>query len=127
MNNISQAHKDIIILAVRVIVGGIFIAAGWMKVSDMAMTVGYFSQMSIPVVLTYVVSYAELIGGILIVLGIWSSCSAAVLSVIMLFAIWFTRGMGFQGMMAPLAVLAGLLSIVASGTGKHAVRFKRRS
>ncbi|HEU0080891.1 MAG TPA: DoxX family protein [Candidatus Paceibacterota bacterium] len=117
----SPTKRGVFLLIVRLIIGGIFIAAGWMKVSAMAMTVGYFAQMGIPAFLAYVVGYVELVGGVLIVLGLWSCLAAFVLAVIMLFAIWYSRSMGFQGMMPPLAVLAGLLSIIESGAGKFSL------
>ncbi len=116
-----KVNKNLAVLIVRLIIGGIFVATGWMKVSDMATTVGFFGGMGIPAFLAYIVSYAELVGGVLIVLGLWTEISAGVLAIIMLFAIWYTRSMGFQGFMGPLAVLAGLVSLIASGAGQYAV------
>lgn len=114
----SSTQKDALTLVVRLIIGGIFITAGLMKVGGMEMTIGYFAQMGIPAFLAYVVGYAELVGGVLIVLGFFSCYSSAVLAVVMLFAIYYSKGMGFQGMFPPLAVFAGLLSIIASGAGR---------
>jgi uncharacterized membrane protein YphA (DoxX/SURF4 family) len=99
-----------------------FIFAGYEKVSNMAGTVGFFSSLGIPVFLTYIVAYAELIGGVLIVLGLWTCLSAAVLAVIMLVAVWLTRAGGLQVMMYPLAVFAGLVSLMGSCGGKYSVR-----
>lgn len=125
--SMTQKKRDILVLVVRLIIGGIFISAGWMKVSDMATTIGYFAQMGIPAFLAYVVGYVELLGGLSIVLGLWSCLATAVLSVVMIFAMWYSRSMGFAGIFPPLAVLAGLLSIAASGAGRYAVRQDRRS
>ncbi|MBX4209099.1 DoxX family protein [Candidatus Parcubacteria bacterium] len=123
----SSKKKDILTLAVRLIVGGIFITAGWMKVSAMAATLGFFSSLGIPAFLVYIVSYSELIGGILVVLGLWTCAASFILAVIMAFAMWYSRSMGFQGIMAPLAILGGLLSIMASDAGAYAVRLKKGS
>jgi putative oxidoreductase len=115
-------NKNIAILVVRLIIGGIFITTGWMKVSDLSMTVGFFSQLGIAAFLAYVVTYVELIGGILIVLGLWTEIAAIALGVVMLGAIYYTMSMGFQGFMGPLAVLGGLVSILGTGAGTYVVK-----
>lgn len=119
-----KINSNLAVLITRLIIGGIFIGTGWMKVSDMATTLGYFSQMGIPAFLTYIVAYAELVGGILVILGLWTEIAAAVLAVIMIFAIWYSRSLGFVGILGPLAVLAGLVSILGSGPGQYSARKK---
>ncbi|MEK7607811.1 MAG: DoxX family protein [Patescibacteria group bacterium] len=119
-----KVNKNLAVLIVRLIIGGIFITTGWMKVSDMAATIDFFGGMSIPAFLAYIVSYAELIGGVLIVLGLWTEIATGVLAIVMLVAIYYVRSMGFQGFMGPLAVLAGLVSLLASGAGSYAVQKK---
>lgn len=117
-----KINKNLAVLIVRLIIGGIFITTGWMKVSDMVATVGFFDSLGIASFLAYVVSYAELIGGILIVLGLWTEIATGVLAIIMLVAIYYVRSMGFQGFMGPLAVLAGLISLISSGAGLYALK-----
>ncbi|MEN9621690.1 MAG: hypothetical protein RLZZ67_124 [Candidatus Parcubacteria bacterium] len=114
-------RKDISSLVVRLIIGGIFIAAGWMKVSDMAGTLGFFSSLGIPAYLTYAVSYLELIGGVAIVLGAWTCISSAVLGVIMIVAVGITYKGGLQAFGYPLVTLAGLVSLIGSCGGKFSV------
>jgi len=122
MKKCSHGRADISLLITRLIIGGIFIATGWMKVSDMASTVGFFDQLGIPVFLAYAVGYVELIGGIMIVLGLWTCLVAMILSVVMVFAIWFTKGMGFQGFSMPLVTLAGLVALVGVCGGKYSIK-----
>lgn len=119
---LSEKRSHIALLLTRLIIGGIFIATGWMKVSDMAATVGYFAKMGIPEFFAYAVGYLELVGGILIILGLWTCLVSAVLAVIMLFAIWYTRGMGFQGFATPLATLAALLGLFGVCGGKYSLK-----
>jgi uncharacterized membrane protein YphA (DoxX/SURF4 family) len=121
MNNCLSKKGDIATLIVRLIVGGIFIFSGWMKVRDMVGTIGFFGQAGIPSYLAYVVSYGELIGGILIVLGLWTCLASAFLSIIMIVAIYLGRAGGFQAYSLPLATLAGLVSLVGSCGGKYAL------
>ena len=123
MPNISSKGRgDIALLVSRLIIGGIFITTGWLKVSDIAATVGYFAQMGIPAFFAYAVGYLELVGGILIILGLWTCLVAAVLGVIMLFAIWYTRDMGFQGFATPLATLAALVALFGVCAGTYSLK-----
>ncbi len=122
MNKITNARVDISLLVSRLIIGAIFILAGWAKVSDMASTLGFFSSMSIPPILAYIVAYGELIGGIMLVLGLCARYAAAFLSIIMIVAVYLTFPMGVQGFMTPLATLAGLIALLGNGAGKFAVK-----
>lgn len=115
-------RADVSLLITRLIVGGIFIYTGWMKVSDMASTIGFFSKLGIPAFLAYVVGYIEFIGGIMVVLGLWTCLIAMILAVIMLFAIWFTRSMGFQGFSTPLATFSALITLVGVCGGKYSLK-----
>lgn len=119
---LSEKRSHIALFLARLIIGGIFIGTGWMKVSDMAATVGFFAKMGIPAFFAYVVGYLELIGGVLIVLGLWTCLVAGVLGIIMLFAIWYTRGMGFQGFATPLVTLAALLALFGVCGGKYSLK-----
>lgn len=117
-----KAKKDVLLLVGRLVIGGIFVYAGWMKISAMAMTIGFFSKMGIPAFLAYLVGYGEFLGGIALVLGFLSETAAGLLAIIMLGAIYFTRSNGFMGFGMPLVTLVALLQIVGSGAGKYAVR-----
>jgi len=121
----SITKKEAAGLVARIIIGGIFILAGWAKVSAMAMTVGYFGSIGIPAFLAYFVGYAELIGGIMVVLGFYAYYAELVLAVIMLVAVYYTRSGGFQMFSMPLATLAGLLALVDAGAGRFALRLKK--
>ena len=109
--------------------------SGWLKIGNgasIAMTIGFFAAMHIPTFLVYVVGYLELIGGVCLVLGVKACKAAAVLGVIMLFAIGYSWAYApmlnmpaFQAIVPALAVLASLLSLVASGGGKYSVWDKK--
>ncbi len=112
-----SSRKDILTLVARLIIGGIFIYAGWVKVTDMPATIQWFATMGISPLWTYVAAYAELIGGIFIVAGFYSQVAAGILGVVMLVAIYKSRAMGLEGFMPPLAVLAALVMILGNGAG----------
>lgn len=118
----SSTKKDLLALVARIIIGGIFITAGWMKVADMASTIGFFATLGLPAFLAYIVGYLELIGGIMVVLGLCACKAEGILAIIMVFAIGYSYPMGLQGFMAPLALLGGLFALVAAGDGKYAIK-----
>ena len=95
---------------------------GWTKVSNMTATLDSFGAMNLPAFLTYIVSYGELIGGVLLILGLWTAMVSLFLAIIMVAAIYLTRSMGFQVFVTPLAVLSGLLAILGCGGGKYRVK-----
>jgi putative oxidoreductase len=111
----------------RLIVGAIFVFAGWAKVSDMTMTVSYFSQMGLSSFFAYIVSYAELLGGVALVLGLWTQLASLGLMIIMFGAIWYSRSMGIAGIMPVVAIIAALLGVVAHGDGMLALKFPKKS
>ena len=119
--------QNISILIARLIIGGLFIGTGWMKISAMAMTIGFFQSLGIPAFLAYVVGYAEFIGGILLILGLWIEITTAILAIIMIVAIYLTRTGGFPAFSTPLVTLGSLLAICAAGPGKYAFRLEKWS
>jgi putative oxidoreductase len=121
MKTFIQTRPNLTQLIVRLIIGGIFIATGWMKIADMGMTIGYFGSMHIPAFLAYVVGYGEFIGGILLVIGLWTEIAAAFLGIVMIVAIFLTLPHGFQMFSMPLVVFAGTMAILGNGAGKFAI------
>jgi uncharacterized membrane protein YphA (DoxX/SURF4 family) len=111
--------KSIGLLILRIIIGGIFIMAGWAKVSNMDATVAMFASMGFGTFLTYVASYVELLGGISLVVGYGSKIASALLSVVMIVAIYKLRNMGMAAVMPPLAILGATLALFFTGSGKY--------
>jgi putative oxidoreductase len=110
-------YKDIFAVLARIIVGGVFIFAGWYKVSHIADTVAGLGTMGIPAFITYLVAYGEFLGGIAVVLGLWTEIALAGLVIIMIGAVYFTKGKD----MSAIATLGGVFGLLASGAGKFAL------
>lgn len=121
MHNIIENRANIALLITRLIIGGIFIFAGWLKVVDMEMTVSQFAMMKIPAFLAYIVSYGELIGGIFLVLGVWTRFVSLFFLIVMVVAIFLTFGGGFAMFGMPLSMIAGIVAIHGCGTGKYRI------
>jgi putative oxidoreductase len=130
-------------LAVRVILGIIMIAHGAQKLE---MGPANFGQklagigVPFPVLTGYMVTFAELIGGILLVVGLLSRLAALLLTVNLTVAILLVNvGIGFltppgavsSGVELPLALIAGFLAILLAGPGKlsldHALGIERHA
>ncbi len=86
MKKYSWCNIDMGLLAIRIGVALVFIIAGWMKVSNLEGTVGAFGQMGFAPFWAYVVSFTELIGGVAILLGVYTRFFAFLLAIVMLVA-----------------------------------------
>ena len=131
----SDNWKGWVLLVLRVIIGVVFLAHGWQKIGTGAVGVSqFFGSISIPLPLlfAYVVMYLEFLGGIALILGLFTHWISKLLAVVMLVAFLtvhaskgvFVSNGGFE----LVAVLfGGLLVIMTFGAGKFALEsyFKR--
>lgn len=117
-----KVNKDVALLVGRIIIGALLAYAGWMKVTNIAGTIGFFAQIGFPAFLAYFVAYAELIAGVFVAIGLWTRKSAMLLAIIMIVAVWVTRSGGAQMFGYPLSLFAGFLILSGVGSGKYAVK-----
>ena len=123
MVNIKKNH-DLGMLLLRLAVGIVFVAHGWAKFADMASTIGFFGQLGMPAILAYVVAAVELLGGLALVVGIYTDLAALLLTIVMAVALVYvkmvTLKMGLLGGYEfDLVLLAATLTIMFIGPGKH--------
>jgi putative oxidoreductase len=123
-------------LVLRVVLGGFFLAHGVLKFSDMENTVAFFTSPSVgvPAFLAYFVSGVEVVGGIALMLGVFTCTFGTLLAVIQLVAIYkvtaripapsaliaFAMGYGMN-----LVLAAAALSVAFTGPGRMSL-FKGR-
>jgi len=108
------------LLALRLAVGAIFIYHGWDKLSDMDKTVTGFGMMGfpLPAFFAWLVALVEFVGGVALVLGIYTKEFAKLLAIIMLVAILKVHlGGGFKGMEYQISLLGGSLALAGLGAG----------
>ncbi len=117
-------------LAVRVIVGVIMFAHGLQKVQGGPASFGQNALANLgvplPVFFGYVVTFSELIGGALLIVGLLSRLAALALTIDLVMAILLVKVN--VGLIAPqgsgtgaeldLALIAGFLAILLGGPGK---------
>jgi putative oxidoreductase len=119
-------------LAVRLIVGSIMFAHGLQKLQGGP---GNFAQglagmgVPLPVLMAYVVTLVEVVGGLLLIVGLLSRLSALLLTINLTVAVLLVKtGVGFLspqgggvGAELDLALIAGLLVILFAGPGRLSV------
>ena len=128
--NLSQ-HKlhDITNMGMRAAIGVIFIVHGAGKFNEgfvgfLTGGLGFPAEMQIPIAL------AEMVPGILLLIGIFTRMSASLLSIVMLGAIFYVKQAGSltgeRGFEIDLILLASCLVVIVSGPGRvsisHAIK-----
>ncbi len=120
--------NDIVFMGLRSAIGVIFILHGISKFNP-----GFaenLPNMGLPVEMQIPLALAELIPGILLIIGVLSRLSASLLSIIMLGAIFMVKGassiIGKGGVELDLILLASVLVIMIAGPGRislaHAIK-----
>jgi putative oxidoreductase len=111
-------------LALRVAVGLVLASHGWDKVSGgMAAHVHTVTRtLHLHWSLAYLSAYAELAGGVLLLLGLftrWAALAAAVILGTAMFRVHWSYGLrGPGGFELPLALLGGAVALVFLGAGR---------
>lgn len=123
MTNLN--NSDFAAFALRVSSGSLFVAHAWLKLSvfTIAGTVGYFESLGLPGFLAYLTIFAELFGGIALILGIGTRLASLMLIPILLGATWIHSGNGWLfsseggGWEFPLfwAVVQAAIAVLGSG------------
>lgn len=126
-------NPDLGILLIRIVIGLAFIHAGWLKINNLDMVVGFFGSMGIPAFLAYLVSFCEFVGGILIIVGVFTQYVAVILGIIMIVATFMVHvpkgyGLANGGYEYTLALLLSCVAVLVLGSGKYAVSkmFKKK-
>lgn len=119
-------HRSYAYLTLRILLGIILIAhgygklwggaPGWEAWTGMVTTLGF----PFPIFTAYFVGFAELIGGAMIMLGLFTRYAAALLAGVMLVAILtvkLSKGL-IGGYELDLGLLAGFITLMFTGAGK---------
>lgn len=129
MSSVAAQRLAVGLTILRVIVGIIFIAHGAQKlfVFGLGGVAGAFGQMHIPLpqISGPLVAFVEFLGGIALLVGLFTRFAAVLLAIDMVGAIVFVHGrngfflpMGFE---YPLLLLTSNVAILISGPGSYAI------
>ncbi|MFA6535985.1 MAG: DoxX family protein [Candidatus Paceibacterota bacterium] len=126
MRKLNQyKNQDLGLFLVRLALAVVFIIHGWLKLTDMSGTVSFFESMvGVAGFWAYVVALVEFVGGITMLLGVWTYWTGVLLAINMLFAIiLFKLGKGFVGGWEyDFVLLLCALSIATVGPGIYTVK-----
>lgn len=122
-------------LVLRVVTGLIFAMHGWQKLTMMGVpgVTGFLTMLGFPLpgVFAVLLIAAELVGGILLILGLWTHWTAKVLAFVALVALFtvhvskgfFIAGGGYEFI---LLILAASISVMITGAGKYSLDHKMK-
>lgn len=121
-------------LIARLLIGGMFLYAGIMKVTGFEGTVGYISSVNLPSpeILAVIAIIIEIVCGLLVILGYRIAKAAAALVVFTLLATIFfhtntSDPVQFAMMTKNLAIIGGLLYMMTFGAGHITIESIRAS
>ena len=119
------SNADYAATALRVSSGVLFLAHGLLKVNvfTIAGTVGYFESLGLPGFLAYLTIFAELVGGLALILGVATRLAALGLMPVLLGAVWVhsVNGWLFSGegggweFPAYWAIALGAIALLGNG------------
>lgn len=133
-----KTSENVLSLAARILIALLFIPAGWGKLTGFSGTVGYVASVGLPLpsVAAVVALLIELLGGFALLAGYQARAAALVLAVFTLFASLFFHAFwsapADQAFVTQLlffkniAIIGGLLSIVANGAGQWSLDARRK-
>lgn len=124
---IHRLHNpDLAILLLRVGLGLVFVFHGWQKLQNMEQTIGFFATIGISAFWTYVAAWAEFVGGLLLIVGLFVRYAGIVLAIVMAVAVLVVHlknGYSLQngGYEYALTLLLGALALAFIGAGRYSV------
>ncbi len=130
MNN----QSDYAALVLRIGLGTMFVAHGLLKVLVFTLpgTVGFFESVGFPGFAAYIVTFAEIIGGVLLLAGIAVRAVSIALLPVLLGAVYVHFGAGWLfsnangGWEYPAFLTIASIAQALLGPGKFAVRLPQR-
>ncbi|HEY4501521.1 MAG TPA: DoxX family protein [Candidatus Paceibacterota bacterium] len=113
-------HKAMGLLLVRLATGWVFINHGWMKLQNIAGAESFFAGLGLPPGTATLIAAIEVIGGIMLALGVAPRIAGLVLGIQMVVALLLVSiPNGSYELEVMLA--AGALAVFLMGSGKYSV------
>ncbi len=116
--------KDLGLLFLRIGVGVPFIVHGLSKLMNIAGTTGFFSSIGLSPMFVYIVGGAEVIAGLMILLGLWAAIGGWIVSLVMAVAYILVKHKMpfFGGYEIDMVFFFSGLAIAMLGSGKYSVK-----
>ena len=128
MRRVLPLNPDLALLILRVVLGIIMIYHGWPKLTDLGGTIEGMAGIGVPApaVAAIFATVAEVVGGLLMLVGAFTDIAGLMFAIDMLGAITLVHAKnGFSvakgGVEWPLLLIAAALAIAFAGPGRYAV------
>lgn len=119
-------------LVIRVIAGAIFIINGWQKIIFLQQTRGYFMMIGLPQELAILIGLLEVIGGILLIVGLLTRVVSLLFTMEMISAfiilnisnvIVLPKGYELGLLSIPILIMAISISLAITGPGRISIEW----
>ncbi len=129
----ASGSTDLLLLVGRILLGWIFVAAGWGKIMNMAGFAGYLTNLGVPAVglFSTVVPFVEFATGVCLVLGLATRYAAIVTFLFVLVATAIAhryweypaaqQTAQFNNFLKNLSIMGGALAVLVTGAGRFSV------
>jgi putative oxidoreductase len=128
MAELFSGAVDYALLAVRIVLGLVFIIHGWAKLKNLKGTADFLGSLGFKPAMFWaiILSCVEFFGGIAILIGFASRAASGILIISMLVAIYyvifvwkkqFTQPNGSAGYEFELLIISGLIAVFLLGSG----------
>jgi putative oxidoreductase len=129
----AERIKDEVILVARILLVVLFVVFGWSKLTNYSGTVGYMTQLNLPIppVAALVVIAVEFFISLAIAFGVWTRPFALLLALYTLgtaligHPFWTMEGAARNGnainFYKNISIIGGLLLLYVTGAGRHSI------
>ncbi|MEK7641780.1 MAG: DoxX family protein [Patescibacteria group bacterium] len=124
MKNPSWLNAGTGLFILRIGVGVLFLVHGIAKFSDISGTAGFFGMIGLPAFMAYVIAFIETVGGIALILGVYTRIASVLLAAVMIGAYFSVKlGKPFMGgWELDFILFMASVTILASGPGSWALK-----
>jgi len=130
-DSVAVRMQDTLLLIGRIMIGWIFLTAGWGKVTNVSGFAAGMPKMGLPEFMGDVAAYGEFLGGILLIVGLASRYAAALLVIFTLSATFLAHryweyppeAQGAQSgqFWKNIAITGGFLAYFVTGAGRYSL------
>ncbi len=116
------------LFAIRLGLAAVFLGHGISKLATIEKTIGFFDTLGLPAFVAYLVAIGETLGGLSMLLGLWTGISGIGLAIIMAGAIALVKfSKGWMGFEFEAMLLLAAVGIALAGPGSWALGKKRHA
>lgn len=113
-------HKAMGMLLVRLASGVVFLNHGWMKLMHLSSTRGFFAGLGLPAETAILIALIEVVGGVMLILGIAPRLAGLVLGIEMIVAMLLV-GVPHGTYELEMLLAAGALAVFLVGSGRYSL------